>query len=306
MFNADLSIFTPVRRRVASLAVLVAFLLLASCATVQLSYNNADVAIRWKVQQYFDLQGEQETAFKARLGRFHAWHRTEELPRYEALFHAAGERVADGVSAEDIVWATRSLRERYHLLLTRAAAGAAPVLATLTPGQLDHLDKQFTEANLKFAKEHLIGKEDKQRKDRLQRMRANMADWIGDLTSAQESRIAEMVRTSPSLAIYRLEERRQLQSQFMEIVHAQHDPRALAAGLQGLVDGMDVRRSPAHQRAMQQYESALSRLLMDLDKTLTPAQRSHVIQKFSDLSRDFKTLALKSRAPVAASQQPAG
>ena len=115
-----------------------------------------------------------------------------------------------------------------------------------------------------------------------------------------------MVRTSPSLAAYRLEERRQLQSQFMGIVRAQRGPTALAAGLQDLVDGMDVRRSPAHQRAMQQYESALSRLLMDLDKTLTPTQRSHIIRKFSDLSRDFKTLALKSHTAAALSLRPAG
>ena len=300
MFTPSSAILRTIQRRLAAFVALASFLLFASCSAIHLSYNNADIAIRWKVQEYFDLQGDQENDFKARLMGFHAWHRAEELPRYEALFHAAGERVADGVSAEDIAWATQSIRERYRLLLIRAAADAAPMLATLTTSQLDHLARQFSDVNRKFAREHLIGKEDKQRKDRLKRMRETMADWIGDLTPEQELRVAGMIRASPSLASFRLEERRQIQAQFMDIVRVQRDPRLLAARLQVLVDSIEAHRNPAYQRAIQQYESALGHMLVDLDQTLSPAQRQHVIQKFMDLSTDFRALAVKGRAPATA------
>ena len=282
------------------------FLLLTSCSAIRLGYNNADVFVRWTVQEYFDLQGGQETEFRARLARFHTWHRDEELPRYEALLRVASQRFGDGLTGEDIQWATDTVRERYHLLLKRAAGDAPPVLVTLTAPQLDHLEKQFADDNRKFAKEQFIGNEEKQRKDRLKRMRENLADWLGALSPAQEDMIAAMIRGGPSLSAYRLEERRAGQAMFMEILRSQHDPGLLAQRLTEMIDTIDSRRSPAYQRALREYEAALRTLLMNLDKTLTPAQHDHVIQHFADLAKDFHNLSQKGRQPSTASARTAG
>jgi len=294
------------RHAIRWLASCVVFCTLASCSAIQLGYNNADVFVRWTVQQYFDLQGDQETEFKSRLARFHAWHRDEELPRYEALLRAAGQRYADGLTGEDILWATDAMRERYHLFLKRAADDAAPVLVTLTAGQLDHLEKQFADDNRKFAKEHFIGNEEKQRKDRLKRMRENLAEWLGALNPEQEDMIAAMIRASPSLTAYRLEERQAGQALFMEILRSQRDPGQLAQRLEEMVDTLDSRRSPAYQRALRDYQAAFIALLVNLDKTLTPAQHTHVAQRFADLAKDFHTLSQQGHAPATASAKTAG
>lgn len=279
-------------RWLAWLLACVGFVLLVSCSAVQLGYNNAEMAISWTAQEYFDLEGEQKNDFRARLADFHAWHRSEELPRYEAIFHSAGERMADGLSAEDIGWARKTLRERYHQLLGRAAIEAAPILATLTPAQLDHLQMQFAEKNRKFAKENFIGSADKQRNDRLKRMRESIAEWVGELTPGQEARIAAMVRASPSLAPYRLEERRRLQMAFVNILREHRDPQSLAGRLQELADSMESQRSPEYINAMAQYEASLNYLLLNLDGSLTPQQRKHVVEKFSRLETDLKVLAV--------------
>ncbi|MBA2690108.1 MAG: hypothetical protein H0U63_04835, partial [Burkholderiales bacterium] len=175
----------------------VALLLLVSCNAMKLTYNGADVAIRWKVHRYFDLQGAQQADFLARLARFHAWHRSQELPHYEALSRAAGKRLAAGLSAEDIQWATAALRERYGVLMRQAAAEAAPVLATLTTEQIAHLEDELARSNRDFTKKYLAGSEEKRLKERIKRNEQHFAEWIGNLTTEQQTRIADMVRADP-------------------------------------------------------------------------------------------------------------
>lgn len=277
-------------RRFIGVAMLTAIMLLAACTALQLTYNNAEFAIHWKVQEYFDLQGSQEADFRARLARFHAWHRGQELPRYEALARQAGERMTDGLSADDVQWATSALRERYRVLMRRTAHDAAPVLATLSSAQLAHLEKEFARSNEKFAKKYLSGSEDKQFKERVKRTREQLQDWIGKFTPEQEARVVALVRATPSLSAYRLEDHKLQQQRFLQLLRTQRDPVQLANGLGELLENIESRRPPAYAAAMREAEPRLTRFLIDLDKTLTPEQRQYVMQRFADYARDFQAL----------------
>src|SRR5487761_2359728 len=93
-------------RRCCSYAVLLlAVVVLAACSGARLAYDHADVALRWMADDYFALAGAQEEDFSARLARFHAWHRSEELPRYSALMAGAGGRLNRGLTQQDLDWA---------------------------------------------------------------------------------------------------------------------------------------------------------------------------------------------------------
>jgi len=59
---------------------------------------------------YFVLEGAQEEDFKARLARFHDWHRSEELPRYSALMAGAADKLAAGLTQQDLLWAWAASR----------------------------------------------------------------------------------------------------------------------------------------------------------------------------------------------------
>ena len=94
------------------IATAAAMILIAGCTAMPLAYNNADLLVRLRGHQYFDLQGQQEKDFNLRVARFHQWHRTEELPHYESLFRTAGQRIAHGLTKDDVQWAIEALRER--------------------------------------------------------------------------------------------------------------------------------------------------------------------------------------------------
>ena len=77
------------RRLLKASLLLLAAASFAGCSGARLAYNNADTVVRWMADDYFALQGPQEEDFEARLARFHAWHRSEELPRYSVLMTTA-------------------------------------------------------------------------------------------------------------------------------------------------------------------------------------------------------------------------
>ena len=149
--------------------LLLALAWLAGCSGARLAYNNAGIALRWMADDYFALEGPQEEDFKARLARFHAWHRSEELPRYSALMASAGDGLADGLTAAELLWAWDSVKARYRHVAGQAAPELAAVLATLTPVQFERLGEKFAESDAEFAKKHLKGGEAVQRKRRDQR-----------------------------------------------------------------------------------------------------------------------------------------
>ncbi|MES2354394.1 MAG: DUF6279 family lipoprotein [Pseudomonadota bacterium] len=288
-----------VKIRLRRWALLAGFTLLASCSMLPLAYNNADVLVRLRVQEHFDLQGSQATDFSTRLARFHQWHRAEELPQYAGLFLAAEKRVANGLTAEDVHWATQALRERYRAMMRHVAEESAPVLVTLAPAQLTHLEKEFAEDNQKFIKaQHLGESEERQLRFRIKGMRKQFDEWFGRLTPEQDAQIVAMVTASKPLGKLRLEERKQTQQRFLALLRNHRKADGLAPALRDMLENIESQRTPAFAQAMQDAELRLTQLLLDLDKTLTASQRAHVKQRFASFAVDFQTLAKKGKIPV--------
>jgi len=172
---------------------------LAGCASfVRVAYNNGDFALRMVANEYLDLQGKQTDVFKVRFARLHEWHRVEELPRYADALDSAAARIARGATRDDVAWAVAIIRERYRALAAQAVDEAVPVLATLTPDNLDALRKKFAASNRKFAEEYLAGDAAARESARADAIVARFEEWLGSVSDAQRRLIANHVRTRPA------------------------------------------------------------------------------------------------------------
>ena len=122
------------------LACLVA--LLAGCSALELAYDNADSYLRWQAGRYLDLKNSQAEEFKARVGAFLVWHRSEALPQYARLAGEAGKRLERGASLADMVWSYDAIRQQAQEGLRRASAETGDFLDRLTPAQIEYLEKR--------------------------------------------------------------------------------------------------------------------------------------------------------------------
>lgn len=275
------------------LAISVAAVLLAGCSLTRVAYNNADAALAFLGKEYFDLDGVQSRELQARIARLHEWHRANELPVYATLMRAASRRAAKGIAAADVAWAIASLRVRYRRFAAHAAEDLAPVLATLGAAQLAVLEHKFAESNEKYAKEYLPADENKRRRTQVERAVERFEDFTGDLDSEQKARIERFVVAHQAHVALRFEDRQRWQREALALLRQHRAAPDLGERLAGLFIHPESRRSEEFIREDQRWEDDLAQLIVDLDRTLTPRQRAHVVRRFDDYAEDCAVLAAR-------------
>jgi len=267
------------------LACLVA--LLAGCSALELAYDNADSYLRWQAGRYLDLKNSQAEEFKARVGAFLVWHRSEALPQYARLAGEAGKRLERGASLADMVWSYDAIRQQAQEGLRRASAETGDFLDRLTPVQIEHLERRFAEDNRKFARESLEGTPAEQRARRLQRLTHTLEDWLGELSGAQRERVRQFNDSAPLNGEMRDRERRRRQAELLAMLRARESARRLA----DWAAEWDRGREPAFVRANREFTDGLLGLLADLERGLSPRQRALAVARLREYARDFQLLA---------------
>ncbi|MET0679374.1 MAG: DUF6279 family lipoprotein [Burkholderiales bacterium] len=281
------------RRLVLVLAVVAA---LAGCGSVmRVAYNNGDFALRLMANEYFDPEGEQQDVLKAQLARFHEWHRREELPAYGRIFQGAADRVARGLKPEDVSWAIAAVRERYRLVVAQAAEDGAPLVATFKPDNYAALERKFDEVNAKFTKDYLSGDQAKRDKARAKWFEERFEYFIGDLTDAQVALIQRFVQTQPRMNEVRLADRKRRQQAFVALIRQYQSSPELGERMRGFFVHWERDRGPEHARLAREWENRLVQLVVDIDGTLTPEQRTKLVGRFETLAEDCRVLARQGR-----------
>ena len=268
--------------------VLAAAASMSGCSATRLAYTNADVFLRWQANGYFDFNGEQGEEFERRIAAFLAWHRASALPQYARLGEEAGKRLGRGLAREDLVWGYDAAKAQIRESLRAAGAEMGDLLDRLEPGQIEHLERRFAEDNRKFAGEHLQGNVEQRRKRRLKRNLERLEDWFGTLNEAQVERVRRYAERVPlALDELRDRERRRLQAELVALLRVREARRRLADWAQH----WDRDREPAHLAALRQLESEAFDMMLDVDKTLTPAQRAHALERLRAYVTDFESMA---------------
>lgn len=278
--------------------------ILGGCSTIKIAYNNADDLLAWMADDYFDLSRDQADGLKQMLVRFHAWHRASQLPEYARLLDEADRRLAAGLGAADVAWATQTYQARYQLLANRAHADAARLLATLSDEQIAHLRRKLDEANRKWTKEHGAGQPaQEQRRLRAKRLLDRIEHWTGSLASAQSARLTELSHEMPLLTEAALKYRLRRQKEFLALLEQRHDAEALSVRLKAWLLEWDYRRAPELAADYARFAEARARLYVEGYKLLNAEQRDHVSSRLRRYGQAFRELAEeRPRASTLAAQ----
>ncbi len=283
-------------KRLLRLALAAAAAWLASgCSTLQITYENADLLLRWRLTSYLDLQGAEAEQLDSSIASFLAWHRAEALPQYARVAQEAGERVAGGTSRNDLVWGYDIFLAQAGESLRAAAQRLAPLLDRLTPEQVARVERRFAEDNQEFAEEFLSGTPEERRKRRQQRTAERLEEWVGALSEAQTARVRQYVHRARPTDDLRDRYRKRRQAEFLAMLRAREAQRRLADWLARWASD----REPAYAAGSRAQLEEYFELLLDLDRMLLPPQRARAVARFRSLAEDFALLAGRRRAESA-------
>ena len=270
--------------------------LVAGCSALRLTYSQADTLIAWRANEYFDLNPLQRDDLNERLERLHAWHRYEQLPDYAIFTSTAIAKARQGLKYDDGVWFIEGLKGRYRVIVNRASADAAEMLATLAPEQIDALQKQWRKVNRKFAREYeLDGSVEKRRRARLKKVLDQIQDWAGGLTYEQEQKIAALLDAVPLIEHLRHADRIRRQQEFLQLLELRANPQQFRPKLQAWLVNWESGRAPAYQQLSVELYARRIEFYLAVEKLLTPGQRQIVLHRLQEYADDFKALAEKAR-----------
>jgi hypothetical protein len=279
---------------VARVAVFVALAaVLVACSFTRLAYNQADTAASWMADDYFDLNGIQKTELQERFGRFHAWHRAEQLPDYAQFMRTARTRVQDGLTSDEVLWFVDGIRSRYRAMARQAAPDAAALLATLTPTQIENLQRKWEKDNRKYVKEHkLNGTPEERQEFEAKRIAKHFREWLAPLNAEQEQRVRAAVRDMPDLSVERHQERLRRQQALLEILSLRNDdPQRFQARLTEWLTAWERTRSAEYQKRLEALWQQRAELFASLERTFTAEQRNTSMQRMAAYAEDFTQLA---------------
>jgi hypothetical protein len=275
--------------RFAILLVLL-FLLLspAACSRISLGYNNAEFFIERYADSYLSLDSAQMAAWQPAVKDALARHRREELPYLAAFFDAAYSNTKSHFDAPAVECLLDAFEEIYRRHFRIIAALAAPLLAELTPGQIQGLERKFREEDADEAKEDKDSVRHREHK-RAKRYAKSAELWIGPLTKPQRAIIADVTAAMPDTAraweTYRGAKRAAL-------IRLLQEHRGEAEIRRFLTDWLVEYRDLPPQ--LQQVRLEMGRGIVDLfvhmDASFSPEQRAHFAGRLRDLRDDFMDL----------------
>ena len=174
------------------LILLACAVVLTGCSRMNLAYRNLDLLIPWSLNDYLDMNRDQQTRFREQLREHISWHCRTQLPGYLDLIEQLQAQVRQGSLDEP------ALREHYEIaqkaiqtIALEITPTTVQLLRDLDDRQVEELNEQFERDRQEREDKYLKPPLDQQIGKRTDRMQERVEQWLGNVTAAQRQRIHE-------------------------------------------------------------------------------------------------------------------
>lgn len=161
------------------ICIILMVLVLQGCGA-KFVYNNLSMISPWYVDDYIDLNKDQDKLYHQYLNELHTWHRQQELPEYKRLLSELLQHLdQDQLDAQFLSSHLSDIRQRWTLLLDQAA----PALTELAVSMNDQQVIQLTDA-LENRNIERLERADTAQEHKAERLET-IVEWMGPLTTEQ-------------------------------------------------------------------------------------------------------------------------
>ena len=270
--------------------VTITTLLTTGCSALGFAYNNAPSFVASKLDDAFDLDEAQQSKLDLRLQKFFAWHRQQELPRYQQSMNVVATTIADGITAVEFLEIYDDLRLAWRRSLTQAVDDLGDLALTLSAAQIEHFQQYFHDEAEEY-RDYLQMSAQQREIFRVQRGLKRLQDWFGKLDEMQREKISLRLQQLPEFYPAWINYREARQRALLDALRA-----AATEGLSRqqlkfiLLDpASDYARSfePVRRAYWQAYAQAIE----EISGLLRKAQLQHAVNRLQDYADTVADLA---------------
>ncbi|MDJ0777198.1 MAG: DUF6279 family lipoprotein [Gammaproteobacteria bacterium] len=264
-------------------------LTLSACSALDWAYNNAPSFVADEMVDAFDLDDEQSALLETRLDQFFAWHRQQELTRYQAVLERAANNASDGIVASEFLWLMDELRDARMRSMARALDDFGDLAARLSDSQIDRFAETLHD-RADESRDYLAKSAQQREIFRVERNLDRLQDWFGDFDYQTERRARERLADLPDLyeAWYTYRDARQ--AEIIAALRGGGDGPALKARLKRALLNPDTDYARAFEPARQAYWQEFAVVLEDISGWLSPRQHRAAAERLQRYERILVSL----------------
>ena len=265
---------------------------------MRIGYSQAADLAYWWLDGYADFDAEQTRRIREALAQWFDWHRKTQLPDYAQLLARAQTEVRGDTTASRVCEWQGELVKRANVAWEQALPAAAEWALSVTPQQIQHLERRYAKANDEFRDDYLQDDARERNEATIKRTVERAESLYGRLDDAQRARVAAAMARSPFDPELWLAERKLRQQgalQLLRKLSAEGAGRAQAeAALR--VYAEHIGRSP--REAYRRYSERLAEFNCvfgaSLHNSSSPAQRRAAAGKLSGWEGDLRALVAQT------------
>ncbi len=268
---------------------------LTACSSIKIAYNYAPNYLSYRLNNYFNLDSQQQQLLDVELVDFTNWHSSTALPQYSQTLQRWSARLDEKKSftPEEVVVMYQQVQDAILELSLQAAKQLAPIAVTLKTSQTNQMRSRFESDNKDYADDYLKNPTSAStRKKHHSRMLKRYEDWLGSLTDQQKTNLTQLAdRRAVTFSLW-AKERELRQAALLETLNAQRekDPAQAEAALALYAKSLSDYRNPNLIGQQDSLRRDWAQTTAEILNSLTPTQTRYLKTKLRDYAEDFASL----------------
>ncbi len=268
--------------------------LLSGCSALRIGYSQAPDLAYWWLDGYADFNGEQTRRVREALEQWFAWHRKTQLPDYAQLLVRAQAEVRGDTTPSGVCEWQSELVKRAHTAWEQAVPAAVDWALSVTPRQLQHLERRYAKANDDFRDDYLQPDPRERAEATVKRAVERAESFYGRLDAAQRTRITEAMARSPFDPELWLTERKQRQRDALQLlrrlVAEAASPEQAQGALRVYVTQLEHSPRETYRRYSERLTEFNCNFAAGLHNSISPAQRRTALNRLAGWEGDVRAL----------------
>lgn len=164
-------------------------LLLNSCSSFQLAYNQSDFLLKWWINSYIDSTASQKVFLDQAAPKLLNTHRLNELPQVQAKLIKLRSLFDRTIRFEDAKFITIESRAVFESSILILLDDAATLALLLNPIQLSNIEKAFKKSNSQYQSDYLNPSAQAIFEKRFDKLVERTEFFSGDLSKTQKTQM---------------------------------------------------------------------------------------------------------------------
>ena len=263
---------------------------LSACSS-QFAYNNLDWLVHWYIDDFIELNEQQEEAFDLRFARWQSWHRKEELLEYEKhLIDLKAMLQSAEFDKSDVLHHFDRGRGHWERFRDHVVEDISSLSGMLTDQQITVLFAKLEKKNQKEYDERQGMSEDEIKESFEDNFKDQMRDYFGRLSKAQkrlvETAAADIIPNRLEWITYR----RNIQEAAKNLMLQRHSRADYQAEFSQLLSHPESFQHPLYVQNNQHNRAVFAQMFVDLYQTLSAKQKRKLFRKIDNYIEDFSEL----------------